>query len=1181
MSDDDLMGNPKDEAKGDGKSGKASMGAEKKPAQGKAKVNKRRAKERSEFIADPLWYKDAVIYQIHIKSYFDSNNDGVGDFAGLIDKLDYIAGLGVNTIWLLPFYPSPRRDDGYDISDYRGVHPDYGTLADARRFIAEAHKRDLRVITELVINHTSDQHPWFVRARNAKPRSAARDFYVWADKDTGYQGTRIIFNDTEKSNWTWDPVANAYFWHRFFSHQPDLNFDNPQVLKAILGVMAFWLDLGIDGLRLDAVPYLIEREGTTNENLSETHAILKKIRAELDFKYPDRMLLAEANMWPEDVQQYFGDSDECHMAFHFPLMPRMYMALAQQDRFPITDILRQTPAIPADCQWAIFLRNHDELTLEMVTDLERDYLWNFYAADRRARINMGIRRRLAPLLERDSRRIQLLNSFLLSMPGTPVIYYGDEIGMGDNIHLGDRDGVRTPMQWTVDRNGGFSRADPASLVLPPIMDTLYGYQSINVEAQSSDRHSLLNWTRRLLDVRKQHKAFGRGTLTALYPSNRKILAYLREYADPHKDGALETILCVANVAPSAQAVELDLSTFCGRMPVEMIGGTAFPPVGQLNYLLTLPPYGFYWFVLATEATMPTWYTPSQQPLPEYATLVLRNGVDDIMRNPARSLLEQEALPAYLMKRRWYAGKNRKLNSVNIAVAVTLPPSKLSPGALPILLTEIEVHTPHDVSRYLLPLGFIREEDTITALPHQLALARVRRNNRVGLLTDAFTLDSFASVVLELLRENTVLPTPQGEIRFIASAALDAISVGVDAGVRRITAEQSNSSLVIGDSVMLKILRHLTAGIHPEIEMGMYLTALGYASTPATLGEVSRFAADGTPTALIVLQQFVHNQGDAWQWTIDALERAIQRDVLTGPADVASNQPATQAAGAAHNMVESLDLAADPLHEITQFADTLGRRLGQMHALLASATDNPAFAPETVTAAHSKAWAKRVVNQLDAALNLVAQQKEWAKPVDQERAQELVARRKELPEVLERLAAAGIGSASIRIHGDLHLGQVLVSGHDIYIVDFEGEPAAPIETRRIKQSPLRDVAGVLRSFDYAAAHAANIGPGDLGAAAQARKEATLERFAPACQQAFLDGYRQIEGAHLSGMSDQQEADLLDLLTLEKAAYELCYEAANRPAWIAVPLRGLATIAARLLGAGAGARSRKSDKGNTDE
>src|ERR1700728_3359968 len=547
---------------------------------------KRRSVARADFNADPLWYKDAVIYQLHIKSFFDSNGDGIGDFAGLIEKLDYIAELGVNTIWLLPFYPSPRRDDGYDISDYCDVHPDYGIRADARRFIAEAHARGLRVITELVLNHTSDQHPWFQRARNSPPGSWAREFYVWSDTDTRYAGTRIIFLDTEKSNWTWDPVANAYYWHRFYSHQPDLNFDNPLVLKAMLSVLRYWLALGIDGLRLDAVPYLVEREGTSNENLPETHAILKRIRAEMDAGFPGRMLLAEANMWPEDVQQYFGNGDECHMAFHFPLMPRMYMALAQEDRFPITDILRQTPDIPPQCQWAIFLRNHDELTLEMVTDKERDYLWQQYAVDTRARLNLGIRRRLAPLLQRDRRRIELLNSLLLSMPGAPVIYYGDEIGMGDNIHLGDRDGVRTPMQWSLDRNGGFSRADPASLVLPAIMDPLYGYGAVNVEAESRDPHSILNWMRRMLAVRRRHPALGRGTLTFLYPKNRKILVYLRQYDD-------ETLLCVANIAHSPQAVELDLSAFVGRVPVELNSGTVFPPIGELTYLLTLPPYGFY------------------------------------------------------------------------------------------------------------------------------------------------------------------------------------------------------------------------------------------------------------------------------------------------------------------------------------------------------------------------------------------------------------------------------------------------------------------------------------------------------------------------------------------------------------------------------------------------------------
>jgi maltose alpha-D-glucosyltransferase/alpha-amylase len=616
---------------------------------------------------DPLWYKDAIIYQMHVKSFFDANNDGVGDFPGLMQKLDYIAELGVNTIWLLPFYPSPRRDDGYDIAEYRAVHPEYGTMNDVKRFIAAAHARGLRVISELVINHTSDQHSWFQRARRAKPGSAARDFYVWSDTDQKYTGTRIIFLDTERSNWSWDPVANAYYWHRFYSHQPDLNFDNPRVIEAVLGVMRFWLELGVDGLRLDAVPYLIEREGTNNENLPETHVVLKRIRAELDKAYPGRMLLAEANQWPEDTKDYFGQGDECHMAFHFPLMPRMYMALAREDRFPITDIMRQTPQIPENCQWAIFLRNHDELTLEMVTDSERDYLWETYAADRRARINLGIRRRLSPLLERDRRRVELMNCLLLSMPGTPVIYYGDEIGMGDNIHLGDRDGVRTPMQWSPDRNGGFSRADPAALVLPTLMDPLYGYETINVEAQLRDQHSLLHWMRRMLAIRRRHLAFGRGTLRFLYPKNRKALAFLREH-----DG--EVILCVANVSRTPQAVELDLSPFAGRVPVELSGGSLFPPIGQLTYLLTLPPYGFYWFVLAAESEPPAWHTPAPEPMPDYVTLVTRNRIADALTTSDGAALARDVLPSYLMKRRWFAAKDQSIKSVRFKYLAALPRS---------------------------------------------------------------------------------------------------------------------------------------------------------------------------------------------------------------------------------------------------------------------------------------------------------------------------------------------------------------------------------------------------------------------------------------------------------------------------------------------------------------------------
>src|SRR5690554_6766654 len=622
-------------------------------------------KERSELVDDKLWYKDAVIYQLHVKSFFDANNDGQGDFAGLIAKLDYIASLGVNTVWLLPFYPSPRLDDGYDIAEYRDVDPIYGSLAEVRRFIREAHSRGLRVITELVVNHTSDQHAWFQRARRARKGSVARDYYVWSDSDQKYADTRIIFCDTEKSNWTWDPVAGAYYWHRFYSHQPDLNYDNPQVLKAVISTMKFWLDLGVDGLRLDAVPYLIEREGTNNENLPETHEVLKKIRAVIDRDYPDRMLLAEANQWPEDAQEYFGQGDECHMSFHFPLMPRMYMAIARADRFPITDIMRQTPDIPETCQWAIFLRNHDELTLEMVTSSERDYLWDFYAADRRARINLGIRRRLAPLLQRDRRRIELMNSLLLSMPGTPVLYYGDEIGMGDNIHLGDRDGVRTPMQWTPDRNGGFSRADPETLLLPAIMGPLYGYEAVNVEAQQRDPHSLLNWTRKMLDKRQQTGVFGRGSLKFLFPGNRHILAYLREY-----EGVI--VLCVANLSDASQPVELDLHEMADRVPVEVLGATAFPTIGELPYLLTLPPYGFYWFELSETAPPPMWHAVSPPPMPELSTLVLRKQRGYRMLERSWRTLNEQLLPRYLGNQRWFSGNQEKAAGLRVLYIEPVP-----------------------------------------------------------------------------------------------------------------------------------------------------------------------------------------------------------------------------------------------------------------------------------------------------------------------------------------------------------------------------------------------------------------------------------------------------------------------------------------------------------------------------
>jgi len=1092
------------------------------------------------FIEDPLWYKDAVIYQVHVKSFFDSNNDGIGDFPGLIAKLDYIAQLGVNTIWLLPFYPSPRRDDGYDIADYRGVHSDYGTMADARKFIAEAHKRGLRVITELVINHTSDQHPWFQRARRAKPGSKARDFYVWSDSDQKYAGTRIIFIDTEKSNWTWDPVAGQYFWHRFYSHQPDLNFDNPQVMKAVLEVMRYWLDMGIDGLRLDAIPYLIERDGTNNENLAETHQVLKQIRAEIDANYPDRMLLAEANQWPEDTQLYFGetkggdskgkDGDECHMAFHFPLMPRMYMAVAQEDRFPITDILRQTPEIPENCQWAIFLRNHDELTLEMVTDRERDYLWNYYAADRRARINLGIRRRLAPLVQRDRRRVELLNSMLLSMPGTPTLYYGDEIGMGDNIYLGDRDGVRTPMQWSIDRNGGFSRADPASLVLPPIMDPLYGYQSVNVETQNNDPHSLLNWNRRMLAVRKQQKAFGRGTLKMLSPTNRRILAYIREYTGP--DGKTEIILCVANVSSAAQAAELELSLYAGMVPVEMLGGSAFPPIGQLNYLLTLPPYGFYWFVLAAENQMPSWHVEPAKSMPDFPTMVLKKRLEELLDEPLRSTLEKTSLTQYLPKRRWFAGKGQAIEQVHIDYAV-----RFGDPAHPVLLSEIEVTSGGHQARYQLPFGLLAEDDISSALPQQLALARVRRGRQVGLITDAFTLEPFIRAVIQGMQGNTVLQSNSGELRFEQTAYLPGLGLNEASEVRYLSAEQSNSSVVVGGALVLKMIRRVSAGTHPELEMGAYLTNAGYSHISPLLGSVVRVDEGGQSNLLMIAQGYLSNQGDAWEWTQNNLERAVRDELAHGVSDQ--------------------DQHFNALLELSEFARLLGQRLGEMHRVLAAPTDNADFAAEPTTVKDSQASAKSVTAQLERALQLLEQHQAELEPADQKLVTALLGKRKALLAHVQALAKRSVGGLRMRVHGDLHLGQVLVVKGDAYLIDFEGEPARPLDERRGKYSPFKDVSGVLRSFDYAAAMAVrNAQSVDSSAEAAAARQRVAETYLPQAREAFIAGYRLATAELGHAWKDPQgEAAALELFTLEKAAYEVAYEAENRPAWLPVPLRGL--------------------------
>lgn len=1000
---------------------------------------------------DVLWYKDAIIYQLHVRAYCDSNGDGVGDFAGLTTKLDYLKELGVNTLWLLPFYPSPLRDDGYDISDYRGIHPNYGTLADFRTFLHEAHKRDLRVITELVINHTSDQHPWFQAARVAPPGSAKRNYYVWSNTVKKYEETRIIFTDTEKSNWAWDETAQAYYWHRFFSHQPDLNFANPHVVKAVLRAMHFWFDMGVDGMRLDAIPYLCERDGTNNENLPETHAIIKHLRAELNQRYVDRIFLAEANQWPEDVREYFGDGDECHMAFHFPLMPRIFMAVAQEDRHPIIEILAQTPEIPENCQWAVFLRNHDELTLEMVTDRERDYMYNTYASDPRARLNLGIRRRLAPLMEGSRAKIELMYSLLLSMPGSPIIYYGDEIGMGDNIYLGDRNGVRTPMQWSPDRNAGFSRADPQRLYLPPIMDPLYGYETVNVEAQSRTASSLLNWMQRLIITRKARKAFGRGTITFLRPGNRKILAYLREYQE-------ESILCVANLANSAQPVELNLAAYKGRVPVELLGHTAFPAIGELPYLLSLPSYSFYWFRLATDVEAPVWHV-DKLPRELLPVLVLPEGllsalmskpageISDVLARKTRTQLQAEVLPPFLASQRWYAGAGQNIAQLELNLSQTWKTAE-GKGWLP-LLVRLQFETGITQS-YFLPLGLLLGE---AADQHYHALspwmlAKARQRAREGILYDALGEDTFCRFMLDAIMAQMRLPFAAGEMVFSRTAAFPGLPETID--INRPGVEQSNTSIVYGGQAILKVYRRVQEGINPELEMGRFLTEISpCASVPPLAGSLE-YHAHGTVTAIGVLHRYVSNQGTFWDCTLDYLGRYFKL------------------------CVDEPDRASDAgVHAVylTQM-ETLGRRTAELHQALAKSTGNAAFDPElqpvSEIADQMAQLRTKLVTVFDKLEQVLFQLPEQSRGI----CQRLLSQRLHLLDRLTYSLPDELALYKIRIHGNYHLAQILLTHNDFTITDFEGDPSLSLEVRRAKQSPLKDIAGMRYSLSSAALQALN-------------------------------------------------------------------------------------------------------------
>jgi maltose alpha-D-glucosyltransferase/alpha-amylase len=1094
---------------------------------------------------DPLWYKDAIIYELHVRAFMDSNGDGIGDFPGLLTKLDYLQDLGVTCLWILPFFPSPLRDDGYDIANYVDVNPSYGTLNDFKQVLDAAHQRGMQVMIELVINHTSDQHPWFKAARLASKGSPERDMYVWSDTDKLFEGVRIIFTDTEKSNWTWDEVAKQYYWHRFFSHQPDLNFDNPRVMDEVLKAMRFWLDMGVDALRLDAIPYLIERDGTTCENVPETHTKIKEIRAVIDAEYENRLVLAEANMWPADVRPYFGDGDECHMAFHFPLMPRIYMALRQEDRLPITDIMAQTPAIPDNCQWGLFLRNHDELTLEMVTNDERDYMYFAYSADPRMRVNVGIRRRLAPLVDNNRRRIELLNSLLLSFPGTPILYYGDEIGMGDNIYLGDRNGVRTPMQWNSDRNAGFSTAVPAKLYFPVIMDPIWGYQSINVEAQQSDQSSLLHWTRNMIALRKLFHVFGRGTQEFLNPDNRKILAYLRQYEG---DGLSETVLCVANLSRFSQPVSLDLARFAGRIPVEMLGYVTFPSITAQPYPLTLAPYSFLWLELQAAPETPE---PVRVPEDEPIVSLLSHGVEGLLTDRGLSLLK-ELIATYLPHQRWFGAKSRTIRTIEILDSAELP--ELNSILLFLELT----HDDNSTSVYQLALTITTGEvaEAIRASDPASIIATVTTAAGHAILHDAVAREDVRQVILKLIEVEAELPTRAGVLIGRRSSAF-AEARGTDPlPARTGSAEQSNTSILYDAKLILKLFRRLQPGENPDTEIGRFLTEVAHFPRIAPfLGEITLKPDKGESTTVAMLQGLVENEGDGWQWTLDELSRYYESvATLPAPQDVGVppsfvvEEPSSKEAR--EHAALSLDAAA-----------LLGRRTAEMHLALAAPTHNPSFVAECFTTADLVADADRIDAQLSLTLSALRRGMAQLTETTVDTAALLLSRRIELFARARAIASATPADAGqrIRIHGDYHLGQVLRSRGDYVILDFEGEPARSLEQRRAKQSPLKDVAGMLRSFSYAAYAA-------LNAFAQRRPDdaRNLEPWVALWQNSvsteFLRAYRDAitkTNPDLIPKAAQSQL-LLSAYLLEKSLYELLYELDNRPTWVRIPLAGILAL-----------------------
>jgi maltose alpha-D-glucosyltransferase/alpha-amylase len=1094
--------------------------------------------------SDPLWFKDAIIYEVPVRAFADSDSDGIGDFRGLTEKLDYIQDLGVTAVWVLPFFPSPLRDDGYDIADYNSVNPIYGNLEDFRTFLDAAHQRNIRVIIELIVNHTSDQHPWFQRARKALPGSSERDFYVWSDTPNKYEGVRIIFQDFETSNWTWDPIAKAYFWHRFYSHQPDLNYEHPQLQKAIFDVVDFWLGMGVDGLRMDAVPYLYEREGTNCENLPKTHDWLKALRAHVDRKFPNRMLLAEANQWPEDAAEYYGQGDECHMNFHFPLMPRLFMSLQMEDSFPIIDILQQTPDIPPNCQWALFLRNHDELTLEMVSDEDRDYMYRMYAQDPQARINLGIRRRLAPLMGNNRRRIELMNSLLLSLPGTPVLYYGDEIGMGDNFYLGDRNGVRTPMQWSADRNAGFSRANPQRLYAPPIVDPEYNYETVNVEAQRANSSSLWWWMKRLIAVRSRYQAFGRGTFEVLSPENRKVLAFTRTYNGEH-------ILVVANLSRFVQAVELDLTAFKGMMPIEIFGRTEFPTIADQPYFLSLGPHSFLWFTLQFQSSPVSMSKAATLP-----TLTVSGHWQDIYSKADAKKALETVLPNFLRQCRWFSGRDRIMQSAQITDVIPFNLQQ-QPGAneYHIVLVKVE-YTEGVAETYVLPLAYaVGNYHPSSHTEH--AIAYIKGNYISGILFDALSDREFLPIPLQALIQAQSKKGHHGEI---IATLFDRTNPPAVAPPHLLKADHSNALVVYGDQIIFKFFRRTDECINSDLEVGRFLTHHLAAIDPAqkplkpTLGSLEYRRKGAEAMTLGMFQGYIPDTRDAWSFSLDSLRDSFEK-VMAQDIEMSQIQvPRSSLVDAL--TLEVPELAYDIMGGYLSAIELLGQRTAELHLTLASDDTDPSFAPEPFTLFYQRSIYQYMRNQAGQIFLRLKKQLKLLPPQQQASVRTVLNQQEAILERYKRVVDQPIATMRIRCHGNYHLEEVLYTGKDFVIVDFEGEANRPLSERRMKRSPVRDLAGMVQSLYYASR-----------VALQREVESGLIRdeMLPSMEQwaqflyywtgvVFLKQYLSTAAdASFLPKTKPELQILLDAYLMEKAVFEVGYELNNRPDWADIPLQ----------------------------